>query len=419
MTSAKIFPLRDCGPGSAQGPALPAAGATRPASSIDLGRVENSRVEFENWKGAADKPSPPPPAPTPPAQRVGFAVVGLGRLALEEILPAFQQSLHARVVALVSSSPQKAAVVAAQYGVTSEAIYGYDDMHRLASNPDIQAVYVVTPNGLHLDHVRNAAQAGKHVLCEKPMANTSDEARQMIDACAQAGVKLMIAYRCQFEPFNREAARLTQSGELGRARVIEATNTQVQGPGDQWRLKAALAGGGALPDIGLYCLNGVRALLAEEPVEVYAQVVNPEGDPRYAEVEETMAFTLRFPSGAIARCTASYGAHESKDMRVRLEAGWIDVENAFAYRGQRMRVARRKGDAEAVEEVRLGARNQFTLEIDHFAQCIADDTAPHTPGEEGLQDQLLMEAIYRSAREGVPVAIGAASAHTPERQPQL
>lgn len=416
MSSDSDHTLSSTGPGSADGPVLPAAAGSLPASEIDRGEVKGGAVEFINWKGDADKPSPPPPAPLPPNERVGFAIAGLGRLALEEILPAMIQCHNARPVALISSSPEKARAVAAQYGIRPDAIYDYDSMHRLADNPDVHAVYVVTPNGLHVDHVQAAARAGKHVLCEKPMANTADEARQMIDACKAAGVKLMIAYRCQFEVFNREASRLVQSGELGRPRIIEASNTQVQGPGDQWRLKSALAGGGALPDIGLYCLNGARALLAEEPVEVFAQIINPASDDRYAEVEETIAFMLRFPSGTIAQCSASYGAHESKDMRVRLEKGSLELDNAFAYRGQRLKIARRKGNAESVEEVRPGVKNQFTLEIDHFAECVLNDLTPKTPGEEGLQDQLLMEAIYRSAREGVPVRIEHSSQHVPVRQ---
>ncbi|MFC0406888.1 Gfo/Idh/MocA family oxidoreductase [Roseomonas elaeocarpi] len=401
------YPIRPTGPGTPEGPALPAAApaAAPPPSSIDRGGVEGGAVVFENWKGEADKPAPPPPAPMPPERRVGFAVMGLGRLALEEILPAFAECKAARPVALVSGSPEKARAVAAQHGIAADSVYGYDEVARLSENPAVQAVYVVTPNGRHRDNVLAVAKAGKHVLCEKPMANTSAEAREMVEACRAAGVKLMIAYRCQYEPFNREAVRLVRSGELGRPRVLEATNTQVQGPADQWRLKAALAGGGALPDIGLYCLNGVRAVLGEEPVEVFARIVNPQGDDRYAEIDETTVFMLRFPSGAIANCAASYGAHESKDLRIRLEKGWIDLENAFAYRGQRMRIARRKGDDEAVEELRLGAKNQFALEIDHFADCILQDHEPRTPGEEGVQDQVLMEAIYRSAREGTPVAI--------------
>ncbi|WP_245214676.1 Gfo/Idh/MocA family protein [Pararoseomonas indoligenes] len=400
-------PIRPTGPGTPEGPALPAAApaALPPPSSIDRGGVEDGAVVFENWRGEADKPAPPPPAPMPPGKRVGFAIMGLGRLTLEEVLPAFAACKAARPVALVSGSPEKARVVAAQYGIAAESVYGYHEVERLSENPEVQAVYVVTPNGLHRDHVLAVAKAGKHVLCEKPMANTSAEAREMVEACRAAGVRLMIAYRCQYEPFNRELVRLVRSGELGRPRILEATNTQVQGPADQWRLKAPLAGGGALPDIGLYCLNGVRAVLGEEPVEVFARIVNPEGDGRYGDIDETTVFMLRFPSGAIANCATSYGAHESKDLRVRLERGWIDLENAFAYRGQRMRVARRKGDNEAVEEMRLGAKDQFALEIDHFAECILEGREPRTPGEEGVQDQLLMEAIYRSAREGVPVAI--------------
>ncbi|MFH8133596.1 Gfo/Idh/MocA family protein [Pantoea osteomyelitidis] len=401
------------GPGTPAGPLLPVGAKREAPHDIDLGSVSQGKVDFENWKGAADRPEPSPPAPLAPEKRLGIAIVGLGRLALNQILPAFSQSKLARPVALVSDRPEKAQAVAQQYGIDPSAIYRYDEMARMAENPTIDAVYIVTPNGMHRDHVVAAAKAGKHVLCEKPMANTADEAREMIAACKAAKVKLMIAYRCQYELFNLEVARLTQSGELGQARIIEATNTQVQGPGDQWRMRAALSGGGALPDIGLYCLNGVRTLLGEEPIEVYAQIINPDNDPRYREVEETISFSLRFASGTIANCVSSYGAHECKDMQIRLEKGWIALENAFAYQGQRLRIAQRHGEGEEVNEVRLSPKNQFTLEIDHFAQCVLKDETPHTPGEEGLQDHLLMEAIYRSAREGMPVKIDLVSAHPP------
>ncbi|MGI4839583.1 MAG: Gfo/Idh/MocA family protein [Janthinobacterium lividum] len=411
MSDSKLYPFAAQGPGTADGKRLPASGPARPATAIDRGGVKDGKVEFINWRGEADRPEPAPPAPLPPAERVGFAIVGLGRLALGQILPAFAQSLHAKPVALVSGSPDKAKAVAAQYGIRQDAVYGYDQIEALADNPEVQAVYIVTPNGLHLEQVQAAARAGKHVLCEKPMASTSEQARQMIKACDAAGVRLMIAYRCQYEDFNSAAAQLVQSGELGRVRLIEATNAQAQGPDGQWRLDAALAGGGALPDIGLYCLNGVRTMLGEEPIEVYAQVVNPQGDPRYAQVEETMSFMLRFPSGAIANCATSYGAHETKDMRLRLEKGWIEIENAFAYKGQRLRVARRKDSLESVEELRVGAGNQFSQEIDHFAQCLQTGEAPRTPGEEGLQDHLLMEAIYQSVRENRPIPIEWESKH--------
>lgn len=290
-------------------------------------------------------------------------------------------------------------------------------MGRMADNPDIKAVYVVTPNGLHLRDVRAAADAGKHVLCEKPMATSSDEARAMIAACQEAGVKLMVAYRCQYEPYNRHAVRLVRQGEHGTPKLIEAVNTQVQGTPGQWRFKKALAGGGALPDIGIYCLNAARFYTGEEPIEVFGRIFSPPGDPRYAEVEETVAFMLRFPSGLIANCSASYGAHESKDMAVRLSDAWIELPNAFAYEGQQLTVARRSGDNEAVAEIRLGGKNQFAEEIDHMASCVIEDLRPHTPGEEGLQDHLVMEAIYRSAETGQPVALPAVEGRDVTRGP--
>lgn len=406
---------------AAAGAGLVGAAMTAPAasapSSVDVGEVRDGKVEFPNWRGEADRPSPP--APKKPSDRVGFAIVGLGRLSLEEILPAFGETKRARPVALVSGSPEKAKTVAAQYGIKPEAIYDYASFDRIADNPEIEAVYVVLPNGMHREFVARAAKAGKHVLCEKPMANTSAEAREMIAACEAAKVRLMIAYRCQYEPYNREAARLFRSGELGRARIIQAANTQTMGPANQWRFDKALAGGGALPDIGLYCLNGARALTGEEPVEVYASIFSPGGDDRYRAVEETISFTARFPSGVVAECSASYGAHEHKDLRVHLEKGTIDLKRAFAYEGQELRISRRKGRAESEERLTLGQKNQFALEIDHMADCIRAGRKPRTPGEEGLQDHLLMEALYQSAASGAPVRLEPVAAIDGTRGPEL
>lgn len=401
----------------ASGPA--AMAATPPPRPADIGSVQDGRVTFPNWKGEADRPSPPPPAPMPPGERVGFAIVGLGRLSLEELLPAFAECKRARPVALVSGTPEKLRTVGAQYGIKPEALYNYAEFDRIAENPEVKVVYIVLPNGMHHEFTLRAARAGKHVLCEKPMANSSAEAREMVEACRADNVRLMVAYRCQYEPYNRRATDLMRSGELGAARFIEASNTQVQGAVAQWRFSKALAGGGALPDIGLYCLNAARFYSGEEPVEVFARIHTPANDPRYGEVEESMAFMLRFPSGLIANCATSYGAHESKDLRVRLEKGWIDVANAFAYQGQSLRVASRDGKAEAIRELRLGQKNQFALEIDHMAQCVLQNRAPRTPGEEGVQDHVIMEALYRSAETGAAVALPAASGLDATRGPGL
>lgn len=396
--------------GALAGAALGGTGAQAatpgPSVPADTGAVQGNRVLFPNWRGPGDPTPAPSPAPQPPEQRVGYCIVGLGRLSLDEILPAFGETKRSRLVALMSGSPDKAKLVARQHGLPDDAVYGYDEWDRLKQNKQVQAVYVVTPNAVHRDNVVAASGAGKHVLCEKPMAVSSPECREMIESCAKGGVKLMIAYRCQYEPFNRALTRAVRGGSLGKARLIQAFNGQTTGLPEQWRLKKAISGGGSLPDIGLYCLNGTRALLGEEPESVQAVAYSPPDDPKFKDVEETITFTLRFPSGTIAQCMASYGVHESRSLTVHTQTGAFDLQNAFAYRGQRLFVGRSEGKSAARDEKLLTPKNQFALEIDHFSRCIQENLKPHTPGEEGLQDQILMEAIYESARTGAPVKTG-------------
>lgn len=282
-----------------------------PPNPVDTGHVENGKVRFPAWRDPADTPSSPPPSPLPPEQRVGFAIVGLGRLALEEILPAFAQSMKAKLVALVSGSPEKLHAVAAQYGIRPEACYSYESFDQIRDNPEIKVVYIVLPNAMHRLYAERAAKAGKHVLTEKPMSVTAKDGQAMVDACKAAGVKLMVAYRIQYEPYNRSAMQAVRDGTHGRLLAYTGINTQtVAADGHlQWRHKKAMAGGGSLFDIGLYCLNTARFMTGEEPVEIFATTYSPPGDPRFAEVEETVSFMLRFPSSTIANCFTSYGGH--------------------------------------------------------------------------------------------------------------
>jgi predicted dehydrogenase len=374
---------------------------------VDTGQVEGGKVRFPPWRDDADPQSAPPPAPLPPERRVGFAIVGLGRLSLEELLPAFAECKKARVAALVSGTPDKLRTVAAQYGISPENCYDYASFDRIADNPAVQVVYVVLPNGMHREYVERAAAAGKHVLCEKPMANNSEEAEAMVAACRRAGVKLMVAYRIQYEPHNRRAMRMVREGTFGRLVAVSATNVQTvhETGAQQWRHKKAMAGGGALPDIGLYCLNTARFLTGEEPVEVFAHQYSPPGDPRYAEVEETVAFTLRFPSETLVQATTSYGARDDKVQRLNFARATVDMPNAYKYRGQQVIVAENQGGDDARAELVIPEQNQFALEIDHMADCVINDRRPYTPGEEGLQDHRIMEALYRSARTGRPVRL--------------
>lgn len=364
---------------------------------------------FPPWREGADPASPPPLAPLPPHDRVGFATVGLGRLSLEQILPAFARSTLARPTALVSGSPDKRTTVARQYGIPEDRCFGYDDIERLRDIPDVQVVYVVTPNALHRRHVEAAARAGKHVLCEKPMATSSVDAEAMIAACEAAGVRLMIAYRIHYEPHHRWVAEHARSGRWGRLIGMTAINTQtvnaVTGP-DQWRHKAALSGGGSLPDIGLYCLNTARMMAGEEPVEVFAWAYSPPGDTRFADVEATMSFTLRFASGLLVNAFTSYSARDDKHQRLDFERATIDMPRAYSYAGQRLLIHENDETGEdLVSEVILPAVDQFAAELDHFAASVRDGAAPRTGGDEGLRDQRIMEALYESARTGRPVRL--------------
>ncbi|MCR0980814.1 Gfo/Idh/MocA family protein [Roseomonas populi] len=390
---------------TAAGLALGAAGAPGyPApTETDLGGVQDGRVRFPNWRGEAEPPPPPAPNPLPPGERVGYAIIGLGRISVEETLPAFGEAKMARPVALVTGSPEKGRAVARRYGIPESAVHSYQDLEKLRDNPAVQAVYIGLPNAMHREYTERSAGIGKHVLCEKPMATSPEDAAAMVAACARARVRLMIAYRCQYEPFNREAIRIARSGELGKLRSIEATNVQSSGTVDQWRFDRALAGGGALPDIGLYCLNATRYITGEEPNDVFARIYSPPGDQRWKEIEESVSFMLRFPSGVIANCLSSYDSFNDKSMTLHFEKGTVEMPDAFSYHGQQMYVSRREGGVAVREQKRIEPKNQFALELDHFAMCVKENRQPHTPGEEGAHDQALMAAIYRSAAEGRPV----------------
>jgi predicted dehydrogenase len=384
--------------------ALAQAGGGAPPP-VDVGQVQGGKVTFPPSQAQSESKGDQPPNPKPPGSRVGFAVIGLGKLALEQVLPAFAESKNARLVALVSGSPDKLRTVAGEYGVRPDSCYSYESFARIRDNPEVDAVYVITPNALHHRDVLAAAQAGKHVLCEKPMATSSAEARDMTAACRAANRKLMIAYRMQYEPHVRAVTQMCRSGAIGQPVLFDMVNNQNQGDPNQWRQKRALAGGGSLPDVGLYCLNTTRAILGEEPSEVWATIWSPRGDPRFREVENNVSFTLRFPSGAIANCLTSYSTHRLSRLKVMGSEAWLEMERAFEYQGQNLRISRLEAGQEQTGERMIPRKNQFALELDHMSDCIRQDRQPRTPGEEGVQDHVLMEAIYESARTGRPIRL--------------
>jgi predicted dehydrogenase len=334
--------------------------------------------------------------PDPPGKKMGWAIVGLGSLSINQILPAFAKCEKSKPVAFVSGHPDKANKLAARYGIDPKNIYNYQNYDSIKNNPEVDIIYIVLPNCMHAEYTIRGFHAGKNVLTEKPMACRPADCQKMIDAGRQAGKKLMVAYRCRYEPYNQEAIRMARSGELGPTQVIVADMGFDIGDPDQWRLKKDLSGGGSLMDIGIYGLNASRYLTGEEPAEINAMMYSAPNDPRFKEVEETINFQLRFPSGVLANCSSSYGYVSQNRYRVIGTEGWLDMDPATIYSGLRMKVGRKN----IIEEINLPVRDHFALEMDHMSQCVMENEHPLTPGEEGLRDITLMMAIYEAARTG-------------------
>jgi predicted dehydrogenase len=340
-------------------------------------------------------------APGPPGKKMGWAIVGLGSLSINQILPAFSKCEKSKVVALVSGHPDKANRLALQYGVNPKNIYNYQNYDNIRDNPEVDIIYIVLPNGMHAEYTIRGHQAGKHVLSEKPMANTPADCQAMIDAARKANRKLMVAYRCRYEPNNLEMIRMAHEKELGPVQVFVADHGFNIGDPTQWRLNKALAGGGSLMDIGIYSLNAARYITGEEPVELNAITYTSPDDIRFKEVEETTIFQLRFPSGALANCSSSYGYAGQNRYRAIATEGWFELEPATSYSGLRMKINR----GNTLDQPSLPVTDQFAVEMDHMSGCVMQDKQPLTPGEEGLRDLTIMMAIYESARTNKSVKL--------------
>jgi predicted dehydrogenase len=331
-------------------------------------------------------------------RKLGYAIVGLGGYGLGRIIPQFKECRHSRLVALVSGDPAKAKKVAAEYGVPERGIYNYQNYDSIRDNPDIDIVYICLPVFMHAEYTIRAAQAGKHVMCEKPMAVSAAECEQMIAACRKAGKKLMLGYRSRFEPHNVEAIRLARSGAIGKLRYFRSEHGFVARDPNTWRMKKAQSGGGSLMDIGIYALQAARYMSGEEPVAVFAKETTDRSDPRFREVEDMIDFQLEFPSGVIASCMSMYSANRNQFVLMG-EKGRIELEPATAYSGQRMWVGGERSDKTLVTPPPGPYANQWVGQLDHMAQCVKENRETIVPGEEGLRDIRIIEAVYRSARE--------------------
>jgi predicted dehydrogenase len=346
------------------------------------------------------------PAPAPAAQasdrKLGWALVGLGNLSQGQLLPGLTKTKFARLVGLVSGHPDKAKRLADKYQVDAKHIYSYENYDEIVKDNDIDVIYIVLPNGMHAEYTIRAARAGKHVFCEKPMEVNAELCQKMIDACKEAKRMLGIGYRMQYEPHLNEMRRMIKAGELGKVKSVESA-FGFNIPPMAWRLDKKLAGGGPLMDVGIYCLNSTRYALGEEPSEVSATIPDANGDGRFKEVEPEMDFSLTFPSGVVAKCQTSYRQFNGNKLRIVCEGGVLHLEPAFGYGGVTLGIQRGQ---DRPTRFNAPAADQFATEMDDFSRCILENKPTRTPGEEGLRDVVIMQALYKSAADKKPVKLG-------------
>ncbi len=333
---------------------------------------------------------------------VGYAVVGLGAISQQAVLPAFAHSRRAKLIAVVSGDKSKAEKLAGQFH--AEEHYSYEEFGACLKNREVEAVYIATPPGEHEKYTVQAARAKKHVLCEKPLAASVEECRRMVSACRKAGVQLMTAYRKYFEPASVALKKIIAGGDLGRVDIIHTAFTEFRPAGDSspaWLFQRKLGGGGPLMDLGVYCVNTSRWLVGEDPIE--ARAVSWSRDrKRFKEVEEGISFRLRFPSGLVLQGTNTYGSVLMSFLQVHGERGWASLAPAYAFEDDR-RLTGKIGGKSINQD--FTAIDEFALELDAFAECIRENRKPEPDGVQGMRDLVIIEAIYRAAKSHKPVTI--------------
>lgn len=327
--------------------------------------------------------------------KLGVALVGLGKYSEEQLAPALLETRACRLAGIVTGSPEKIGKWQRKYDIPDRNVYSYSDFDRIAENPDIDIVYVVLPNALHKEYTVRAAKAGKHVICEKPMAVSAAECEEMVGACKKAGKLLSIGYRMHFDPSTLLIRQLGENKTLGNFTTLTARDSQKMKSG-QWRLDRALAGGGPLMDLGIYCVQASLYCGGELPVAVKARFGKIDDPEKFASVEQSIAFDLTFPSGLVAHCHSSY-AEEENSLRAESDREWLEFSPAFSYSGLKGKTSQGK--------MNLPEVNQQALQMDDFARCVNEGTPSRVPGEMGLRDLKILEAIYEAAETGSEVKL--------------
>src|SRR5690554_3077210 len=326
------------------------------------------------------------------------ALMGLGGYA-SIVAEAMKLSKKAKVVGLISGTPSKLKDWQEKYNVPDKNCYNYKTYHQIKDNPDIDAIYVITPNALHKEHTIGAAKAGKHVICEKPLAINAKEAQEMIGVCSENNVKLLVGYRMHFEPNTLEIINKRDAGEFGKVLFFQGLSGFRIGDPNQWRLDKELAGGGAMMDIGIYSINGARYMVGEEPIWVTAQETKTDPEKFKEGVDETIQFQMGFPSGAVASCLSTYSMNHLDRFFLNGEKGFAQLQPSTGY-------GPIKGHTNRGELNKPHVTHQ-TVQMDEMAGIILDGEKPIIPvdGEEALKDLKIIDAIYLAASTNQKVTL--------------
>ncbi len=333
---------------------------------------------------------------TPQKKKHGVALMGLGYYSTDLLAPALQLTKHCELRGIITGSPSKIPVWQEKYGIKDQNIYNYENMDEIADNDAIDVIYVVLPNSMHAEYAIKAANAGKHVWCEKPMARTVAECQSIIDACNKNKRYLSIGYRMQHEPNTQTLIKWSKTKPYGNIQSLTAEAGFYNGSTNHWKLQRAM-GGGAMYDMGVYSLNAARYVTGEEPIAVTASISTSRPEI-YTEVDETTIFKLEFPSGAIANCKTSFGANLN-DLKVNCANGWYGLSPFQAYNGI-------KGSTSDGKKLITPIENEQAKQMDDDALAIMNKSSLLVPGEEGLKDIRVVEAVYKSAKINSRVEIG-------------
>lgn len=325
--------------------------------------------------------------PAKERHKLGIALAGLGSYSSHQLASAFHESKFCRLAGLITGSTAKIPEWKTRYSIRDEHIYNYDNLDKIADDKDIDIIYITVPNTLHAEYTIRAAKAGKHIICEKPMAITVNECDEMISACRKAGKLLSVAYRLHHDPYHQELVKIGREKIFGEINYLHAKHGVSNMGG--WRLNKKLAGGGALLDLGIYCIHSVQQITGQEVVAVNAKEWKLSGSGEANQVEEFLSWEMELSGGLITQNETSY----IKDMNLlhgKAEHGWFELSPAYSYSGITGKTA--------TGFLNFPPVNQQALQMDDFALSVFGHQPVKSPGELGRKDVQIIQAIYQSMK---------------------